>query len=476
MKNFTFATFFILAFSFGNAQNINTTLAADINAKFAPLEKNRIPHNFLLDYGFDLIDVTQFDGVLRSNNYIDVERYNLIYNSIVSSATQLNVSGVAPPKQELNEWKVLQKQQNDIAKFNNKAAVVLNGLFYNYSKINANALANNKIVVVNDKYDDKYTNGIWQNPYESKEAFAITSSVILLNKSTVDVVLPATLWHTNASITEIAIDFGNNTGYKILTNSAIASTTYTAVGVYTWTYRILTNGQYKYCRQKVKVNLADAGLLARNPACGAPQVININATKAYQGVFGSATIQIVRGGACNELRNPLIVAEGLDTGLLAQGGSIGDSDINSFLFSVDNSASLELQNFITNNTAIDYDIIYVNWNNGTDFIQRNAFVLEAVIAWVNANKTGSNKNVVLGQSMGGLIARYALRDMENTGLNHDTSLYISHDAPHQGAHIPLGILNMARHVVNEFMQTPLGNITIPVENVGNVGLVTKQLI
>jgi hypothetical protein len=148
MKKYTFITLFSLVFHFGNAQSINTSFAADINAKFAPLEKNRIPHNILLDYGFDLIDVAQFDGVLRTNNYIDVERYNLVYNSIVSSTTQLNVTGVAPPQQELNDWKLWQKQQNDIAKFSNKAAVVLNGLFFNYSKINTNALSNNKIVVI----------------------------------------------------------------------------------------------------------------------------------------------------------------------------------------------------------------------------------------------------------------------------------------------------------------------------------------
>ena len=88
------------------------------------------------------------------------------------------------------------------------------------------------------------------------------------------------------------------------------------------------------CHQKEKVNQADAGMLARNPLCGLPQVLNINGTKAYQRVFGSGTIQIVRGGACDELRNPLIVAEGLDTGLLAQGGTIGDSDINTFFRSI----------------------------------------------------------------------------------------------------------------------------------------------
>lgn len=203
----------------------------------------------------------------------------------------------------------------------------------------------------------------------------------------------------------------------------------------------------------------------------------ITATKSYQDIFGTATLQIDDAGNDGLITNPLIIAEGLDTGLMAQAGSIGDTDISTFIRDVNDPNSLNLEDLLTGGTNLifgdqDYDIIYVNWNNGTDFIQRNAYVLEEVIKWVNDNKTGTNKNVVLGQSMGGIIARYALRDMENNGLNHDTKLYISHDAPHQGAHIPVGILHMARHVVNEFMQTPLGNITIPVDNVGNVGLAT----
>jgi hypothetical protein len=203
----------------------------------------------------------------------------------------------------------------------------------------------------------------------------------------------------------------------------------------------------------------------------------INATKDYQGIFGSCTVQIDDAGNDGLITNPLIIAEGLDTGLLAQVGRIGDTDITTFIRAVNAPNSNDLENLLTGGTNEiygdqDYDIIYVNWDNGTDFIQRNAYVLEEVIKWVNDNKTGTNKNVILGQSMGGLIARYALRDMENNGLNHNTSLYISHDAPHQGAHVPLGMLYMARDLVNEFIQTPLGNISIPVEGVGNVGLGT----
>jgi alpha-beta hydrolase superfamily lysophospholipase len=63
----------------------------------------------------------------------------------------------------------------------------------------------------------------------------------------------------------------------------------------------------------------------------------------------------------------------------------------------------------------NYDIIYVDWGIGTDYIQNNAELLKKAIRWVNQNKIGSEKNVVLGQSMGGLIARYALKDMEDNG-------------------------------------------------------------
>ncbi|MFD1616492.1 hypothetical protein [Gelatiniphilus marinus] len=156
--------------------------------------------------------------------------------------------------QEYNEWANLQKQENNTNKTTNTVSVVLSGLLYNYSKINNNALANNKIQVVNGKYDDKYINGVWQNPYDTNITFAIASPVITLSKANVAVTLPTTLWQKNVSTSSIDIDFGDGTGYKSLNNAATASTTYTTIGNYTWTYKVqLSGGQYKYCRQKVIV-------------------------------------------------------------------------------------------------------------------------------------------------------------------------------------------------------------------------------
>ena len=70
-----------------------------------------------------------------------------------------------------------------------------------------------------------------------------------------------------------------------------------------------------------------------------------------------------------------------------------------------------------------------------------------MLRYINSIKQGNEPNVVIGPSMGGLITRYALAYMEqqlaNTGdnakWNHETRLWVSFDAPHQGANIPFGV-------------------------------------
>jgi len=75
---------------------------------------------------------------------------------------------------------------------------------------------------------------------------------------------------------------------------------------------------------------------------------------------------------------------------------------------------------------------------GAEYIQRNALLLEALIQKVNQVKVGSSPLVVIGPSMGGLIARYALADMERRNIPHNTRLFVSFDSPQRGANIPLG--------------------------------------
>lgn len=104
-----------------------------------------------------------------------------------------------------------------------------------------------------------------------------------------------------------------------------------------------------------------------------------------------------------------------------------------------------------------YDVVIVNFptytnaigrvvDGGADFIERNALSLVTVMEIINAQKVGTEQNVVIGPSMGGLISRYALRFMEQNSLNHQTRLWISFDSPHYGANVPIGV----QHLFNYF--------------------------
>ncbi len=90
-----------------------------------------------------------------------------------------------------------------------------------------------------------------------------------------------------------------------------------------------------------------------------------------------------------------------------------------------------------------YDVIFLDFGEGATFIQKNAEVLKALIARVNATKVaddnGTHENIVVGASMGGQVAKMALSQMEKAGQNHCTKLYVSFDSPQKGAYIPLSL-------------------------------------
>ena len=176
----------------------------------------------------------------------------------------------------------------------------------------------------------------------------------------------------------------------------------------------------------------------------------ITANIAYQGFgepqayFGQGEYEIFLDNVDGVLDRPVIVLDGFDPG---DGRGIGA------LYA---SLSYGGQNLADELRDLGFDIVVLNAPNyitdgyeiggGGDFIQRNAMVLIALIQELNAQKQGDEELVVLGPSMGGLIARYALAYMEQEGLPHETRLYLSFDSPHRGANIPIAL----QYLINYF--------------------------
>lgn len=458
----------LFATNFLQAQTVSTAYATQINSTFANLDKTKIPHKLLVDYAMEFEELSAYNGTLTNGNLVNAGNYNGIYNTLLMSRVQSNVAGLVNPSTFKTNWNNL-RQANKI---------VLSGLYYKYNEFKPDA-PNNTITITNGKLYDKYVNGVWQNPYNEKQVFAVAAPIVKYNSLTMQVQLPSSLWYTNqsSSVQSLAIDFNDDLGYQPTAFGQVKSVTYSTAGLKEWKYKLtLTNGQILYSHSKIFIDaeIPPTNNTTFNRTINQPcsqdafgiDKVEFYGTRQYLGAANQAIIEI--DYALNDcvIRKPLFVVEGFDSGLFGVENELGEVAYRNFR----NSIFREPSNLPAQLNT--YDIVYINFKNGKDYMQRNAYLVQDIIKWVNSVKQGSLPNVVLGQSMGGVIGRYALRDMENLGEAHQTNLFISHDAPHQGANMPIAIQYFARHLADQFISTPVGDMNINVS--GNGGAVTIE--
>lgn len=203
---------------------------------------------------------------------------------------------------------------------------------------------------------------------------------------------------------------------------------------------------------------AHSGILIKSPTVvtRSADIENKKYGEAYKGIVTGADIFVKTRNSSQAITRPLIVVEGFDP--RSKDHILGITNFQQFIINLDYTLSSK------------YDIIYVDWENSEEYIQANANTLKEIILWVNKEKkaSGSNEpNIIWGQSMGGLVARYALKTMENEKIQHETSFFISHDAPHLGANVPLGIL-YSLHGIMSFMENK-STIGSMLSKFGNTG-------
>ncbi|MFG2212782.1 hypothetical protein [Streptomyces sp. NPDC048638] len=89
------------------------------------------------------------------------------------------------------------------------------------------------------------------------------------------------------------------------------------------------------------------------------------------------------------------------------------------------------------------DVVLLGFEERHTYTQANAGVVISAINRVIQERQGDEPLIVGGVSMGGIITRYALAEMENQHQDHQTATYLSWDSPHNGAWIPLILQQMA---------------------------------
>jgi pimeloyl-ACP methyl ester carboxylesterase len=163
-----------------------------------------------------------------------------------------------------------------------------------------------------------------------------------------------------------------------------------------------------------------------------PCHVRVEASLSYKGVHARGDYVVYSSDACDEIDKPIIVIEGFDPE-----GKNGHDKIRAMLGDY----------LLERLEDRGYDLITVNFSDPFEYLQANSRVVVDMLRHINDTKSGDAPLVVVGFSMGGLIARHALRFMEQKKIPHDTRLYVSVDAPHRGANIPYGIRGTLKNVL-----------------------------
>ncbi|GAA1226165.1 hypothetical protein GCM10009665_15900 [Kitasatospora nipponensis] len=148
--------------------------------------------------------------------------------------------------------------------------------------------------------------------------------------------------------------------------------------------------------------------------------------------LGEAAVYLADGH--EELKRPFIFADGFN---------YGPSDLPG-LFAHFNAPYPGSQvGFLDQLLTAGIDVVLVGFEQRHTYIQANAGVVISAIQEVIARRSGQAPLIVGGVSMGGIITRYALAEMESKEQDHETGTYLSWDSPHNGAWIPLVLQQMA---------------------------------
>jgi FlgD Ig-like domain len=215
----------------------------------------------------------------------------------------------------------------------------------------------------------------------------------------------------------VEIDFGDGSGYRPLRWSERGFVRFPNPGVYTVRLRAFDpSGEVRHAAFDFDV---------RSLAAPAPNdTLPLTGTQSYQGGVATGRAFVYLSASHAVLTRPVVVVEGFDI----------DNTMNwDELY-----ALLNQEGLVEELRTRGYDAVVLDFTESTDYIQRNAFVLVDLLHQVQS-AVGTDEFPLVGASMGGLVARYALAWMESNADPHHVRNFVSFDVPHAGANIPLGI-------------------------------------
>jgi hypothetical protein len=390
-----------------------------VDSIFKHVDFSYVTTGVLVDRAFQPTQIEKYNGVLTDTNQMVIQDFNALYAVMFMGATDTTNRLPEPMSEFINHFDTLSARD----------VIPIPVIFYQYDKFKSNTIDDSLMYFSGIQLYDNLNRT--ESPYEQHLLFGAAPAVNIADTNVLQLIISNDFYYSNSdkTIHTIQVDYGNETGYRTITMGNISNVTYTSGGDKTI---------------KVKITYTDNTVMESHSfiridgLCTIP--LGLPFDLAFSLIEGTASgcVYIQYGCGNTAITKPFIIIEGFDP----------PQTPNTGLQQIYNLIPTYIQMEIN---SAGYDLIILDFNNGADYIQNNANLVKKLIQVVNQMKAANNStemNVVLGASMGGLVARWALKSMENSNINHETSKFISFDSPHIGANVPLGFQKMQRHLAN----------------------------
>ncbi|MFD2160877.1 T9SS type A sorting domain-containing protein [Paradesertivirga mongoliensis] len=395
-----------------------------VNYVFGNLAFSQVSTNYLLERSLSSFEPEYFDGKNNDDKIIkSVGHFYSLYNTIYYSALDTAASYAIVHPTELSVSAKTWEDQGYIP------LILLNR---SYNTIKQNALFDGLFTTNSDStilYDNPNRT---TSPYSQKRVFITTAySKNRPYRSLGEVkffIAPDNLHFTDTLSGQIEVDFGDGNGYQYVTINTSKTVNYNSSGI-----KIIK------VKQGSMVSTSEFDFVKRD----------IFFETSFFQAFGTNTFSsqavITQFLGCDRtLDKPILIIEGFEIQ--------DDMDSETILDGLNrNGLVTQLQNQ-------GYDFMVIKFSDNTASILQNASALRSAIISINNSKSGNHKLNVIGLSMGGLIAKYCLKDMEDNSLIHNVENYFSYDSPHQGAYVPVGLQHLisdASYAVKDIRENEL---------------------
>lgn len=400
----------------------NSPARLRLNGMFSHFNKEGAPTGLLKDFAIEYIELDNYNGtILADSTCVDVMVFEDILKTIRSSA----VSEEKP----FYEVSVIMQ---DFKECLEPPTVNIATCLFRYNYIRADALERGNI---------RYANGCVLNgsgyPFGESDVFAFTPDVGECKSMGVDYVFFEDYMFQNIGNVQYAFDAGDGNGFYGIQPGDSINVHYTEEGEKELRMvALLPDGTELISHSKIVI--VDPANNTQLGVSNGDKLPSMPFETDFNGVAVSALMSYSCKSADGKFRKPFIIVEGFDPwelmGLMSVNASY-EPDKLGFL-----SYGSLWPYFQNSDLYNDYDFVYIDWYNSTDDIRANAQLLTEIIEHINANAENGKieDGILMGQSMGGLVARYALRKMEILNKPHGITTFVSHDAPHLGANVPIG--------------------------------------